>query len=157
MFWFQDLQKTGSIPWTSWCMPHTHATEVTEIMVEVTQMFLQCGDPPLGGGLCSDRATRLCDACGNSWEQNPEPNTAIPTAIQRLWKLKGDYKIELEPEAKEYALSTPRRVAIPLMKAVKAELQRIEELWVIVQSAGIVVVPMQGVLKCENLCGLELT
>ena len=97
----------------------------------------------------SDRATRLCDACGNSWEQIPEPNTAIPTAIQKLWKLKGDYKIELEPEAKQYA--------IPLMKAVKAELQRIEELWVIVQSAGIVVVPMQGVLKCENLCGLDLT
>ena len=29
-----------SIPWSSWCVHHTHATEITELMVEVTQMFL---------------------------------------------------------------------------------------------------------------------
>ena len=65
-----------------------------------------------------------------------------------LGKLTGDYCIRLQEGARPYALSTPRRVAIPLMKEVEQELQRMEGLGVItiVQEptewcAGMVVVP----------------
>ena len=55
---------------------------------------------------------------GKTWS----PKQQFPELFEGLGKLQGDYKIELEPGAKPYALSTPRRVAIPLMKAVKGEL-----------------------------------
>ena len=65
-----------------------------------------------------------------------------------LGKLQGDYTIKLQKGAKPYALHTPRRVAIPLMSAVKRELQRMKDLGVIVEvkeptewCAGMVVVP----------------
>ena len=43
----------------------------------------------------------------------------------------GDYSIQLCEDAFPLALSTPRRVSIPLMDVVKRELQRIEALQVI--------------------------
>ena len=43
----------------------------------------------------------------------------------------GDYSIQLCEDAVPLALSTPRRVSIPLMDVVKRELQRIEALQVI--------------------------
>ena len=43
----------------------------------------------------------------------------------------GDYSIQLREDAVPFALSTPRRVSIPLMDVVKRELQRMEDLQVI--------------------------
>ena len=45
-----------------------------------------------------------------------------------LGKFNSEYTIQLEEGAKPFALTTPRRVPIPMMKAVKKELERMEEL-----------------------------
>ena len=68
-------------------------------------------------------------------------------------------KIQLLSEAEPFALTTPRRVAVPLLPKVKAELERMEKLGVISKvttptdwCAGMVVVPKpNGTVK--NLCG----
>ena len=59
------------------------------------------------------------------------PIKRYPQLFTGLGKLEGEYSIQLEEGAKPYALSVPRRVAIPLMKAVKEELRRMENLGVI--------------------------
>ena len=68
--------------------------------------------------------------------------------FEGLGKLEGEYKIELMEGAKPYALTTPRRIAIPLLPQVKAELERMEAMGVITRvdvptewCAGMVVVP----------------
>ena len=49
-----------------------------------------------------------------------------------LGKLRGpDYVIKVKPEAKPYALSTPRRVPVPLLTKVKEELSRMEQMQII--------------------------
>ena len=45
--------------------------------------------------------------------------------------MEGDYTIKLRDKAQPFALSTPRRVAIPLMNRVRDELNRMETLGVI--------------------------
>ena len=67
---------------------------------------------------------------------------------QGLGRLKDNYKIQIVPEEKPFALTTPRRVAVPLLPKVKAELERMEKLGVISKvttptewCAGMVVVP----------------
>ncbi|CAC5421311.1 unnamed protein product [Mytilus coruscus] len=69
-------------------------------------------------------------------------------AIQALGKTKWTYTIALGLDAKPFSLSTPRRVPLPLMDKVKAELTRMEKLGVISKvdeptewCAGMVVVP----------------
>ena len=52
-----------------------------------------------------------------------EPITQFPKLFAGLGKLEGDYTIKLDPKAKPFALTTPWRVAVPLLKAVKEELQ----------------------------------
>jgi len=47
--------------------------------------------------------------------------------------LQGIYIIKLQEVAKPFAISTPRRVAIPLLKSVKQELQHMDDLKVIVR------------------------
>ena len=61
-------------------------------------------------------------------EQELNPFTQFPKLFTGLGELQGDYNIQLEPGAKPFALSTPRRVAVPLLPAVKEELQRMESL-----------------------------
>ena len=46
-------------------------------------------------------------------------------------KMEGEYSIKLKENSQPYALSTCRRVPIPLMKAVKTELTRMEKAGVI--------------------------
>ena len=71
-----------------------------------------------------------------------------PLLFEGLGKLEGEYKIELMEGAKPYALTTPRRIAIPLLPQVKAELERMEAMGVITRvdvptewCADMVVVP----------------
>ena len=88
----------------------------------------------------------------------------FPHLFQGLGKLQGDYTIKLQEGAKPFALMTPRRVAIPLMKSVKQELERMEKLGVIARvseptewCAGMVVVPKPNgqVRICVDLTKLN--
>ena len=84
--------------------------------------------------------------------------------FQGLGKLEGNYTIELKNGTEPYVLTTPRRVPIPLMEAVRKELQRMEELGVITPvteptewRSGMVVVPKAGgkVRICVDLTKLN--
>lgn len=82
----------------------------------------------------------------NSIEAEAKANH--PRLFKRLGELKGEFKIKLKPDSTPFALTTPRRVALPLMSKVKAELERMENLGVISKvdiptdwCAGMVVVP----------------
>src|SRR5207249_318092 len=50
-----------------------------------------------------------------------------------LGLLEGDYDIKLSANQQPFAVSTPRRLPIPMLPLVKAELQRMEDLGVIVR------------------------
>ena len=52
----------------------------------------------------------------------------FPNLFKGLGKLEGSYHIKLRNDAKPY---TPRRIALPLLPKVEAELQRMEALQVI--------------------------
>ena len=72
----------------------------------------------------------------------------FPHLFTGLGCMKGAYHIDLRPDATPFALTVPRRVAIPLMEKVKTELQRMEKMGVISRvseptdwCAGMVVVP----------------
>ena len=54
-----------------------------------------------------------------------------PTLFQGLGSMSGEYVIRVNEDAKPYAISTPRRVALPLLPKVKAELNRMEQAGVI--------------------------
>ena len=87
-----------------------------------------------------------------------------PSLFQGLGKLKGEYSIELRDDAQPFALATPRRVAIPLLKRVQQELERMERMKVITRvnqptdwCAGMVVVPKTNgrVRICVDLTRLN--
>ena len=88
----------------------------------------------------------------------------FPELFQGLGRLKDNYKIQIVPEAKPFALTTPRRIAVPLLPKVKAELERMEKLGVISKvttptewCAGMVVVPKpNGTVRiCVDLTKLN--
>ena len=49
-----------------------------------------------------------------------------PTLFQGLGKLTGEYSIKLREGAQPYAVTTLRRIALPLLPKVKEELERLE-------------------------------
>ena len=55
----------------------------------------------------------------------------FPSLFSGLGKLEGEYSIKLQEGARPFALTVPRRVAIPLMQPVQSELERMERLGVI--------------------------
>ena len=74
-----------------------------------------------------------------------------PSLFTGLGTLKGEYKIELKPNAEPFALYTPWTVPFPLRERVQKELARMESLGVIskvekpsVWCAGMVVVPKKS-------------
>ena len=84
--------------------------------------------------------------------------------FEGLGRLQDNYQIKLRDDAQPFALTTPRRVAIPLLPKVKAELQRMEDLGVISRideptewCAGMVVVPKPNgnVRICVDLTKLN--
>ncbi len=88
----------------------------------------------------------------------------FPKLFDGLGKLEGEYKIRLKDDARPYAVTTPRRVAVPLLPKVKAELERMEKLGVVsrVQKptewcAAMVPVPKPGgtVRICVDLTRLN--
>ena len=60
-----------------------------------------------------------------------EVKTTYPNLFKGLGELEGEFSIKLTPGSTPYAITTPRRVALPLMPKVKEELQRMEKLGVI--------------------------
>ena len=71
--------------------------------------------------------------------------------------MQGEYDIRLKDGAVPFALTTPRRVAIPLMESVKAELTRMEKLGYILHRGthGLVRGNGRGAKAqqaCLNLC-----
>ena len=97
-------------------------------------------------------------------DQTPIPHQ-YPSLFTGLGTLKGDsYVIQLKPDAKPFALYTPRNVPIPLRKKVQNELSRMQSLGVISPveeptqwCAGMVVVPKpSGALRiCVDYCQLN--
>ena len=88
----------------------------------------------------------------------------FPQLFQGLGKLEGEYEIKLKENATPFALSTPRRVPLPLMKEVETKLERMLKEGVISQvetptdwCSGIVVVPKSGgrVRICVDLSRLN--
>ncbi|UYV82094.1 K02A2.6-like [Cordylochernes scorpioides] len=59
------------------------------------------------------------------------PKREFPKIFNGLGHAKINYKISLQPDAKPYALCTPRRVPIPLMKQLKEQLEEMTRLGVI--------------------------
>ena len=53
--------------------------------------------------------------------------SAHPKLFHGLGNLKGEYRIQLRSDAQPFALSTPRRVAIPRMSKIKKELEAMEK------------------------------
>jgi hypothetical protein len=87
-----------------------------------------------------------------------------PSLFQGLGKMTGDYQIELRDDAQPFALSTPRRVAIPLLQSVRQELDHMEKRGVITKvnqptewCASMVVVPKANgrVRICVDLSKLN--
>ena len=96
--------------------------------------------------------------------ERKSPKEQFPSLFRGLGKLEGEYSIKLQEGAKPFALTVPRRVAIPLMKQVKNELERMEQLGVIARvseptawCAGMVVVPKPNnkVRICVDLTRLN--
>lgn len=87
-----------------------------------------------------------------------------PKLFTGLGKIRGEYQIKLREDAFPFALTTPRRVPLPLLPKVKAELARMENLGVITRvdepsdwCAGMVVVPKPSgdVRICVDLTKLN--
>ena len=88
----------------------------------------------------------------------------FPSVFQGLGRLKDKYAIKLRSDAKPFALTAPRRIALLLLPKVKEELQRMEDLNVISKveqstewCTGMVVVPKPNgqVRICVDLTKLN--
>ena len=101
----------------------------------------------------------------NAIEVNKDYKAQFPKLFTGLGKLDGpDYVIKLKPDAKPFALTTPRRVPVPLLSKVKGELARMEQMHIISKvdeptewCAGMVVVPKANdkVRICVDLTRLN--
>lgn len=101
---------------------------------------------------------KVADVTDNSYKHQ------FPQLFSGLGRFEGEYTIELDSNSTPFSLSVPRRVPIPLLPAVKTELQRMEELGVITRvdqptdwCAGMVVArkPNGSVRLCVDLTKLN--
>ena len=106
----------------------------------------------------------MCSMYEKKREAKLNPHEEFPELFTGLGELKDDYKIELMDNAKPYALTTPRRIAIPQIPLVEQELKRMEAEGVISKvekptdwCCGIVVVPKpNGKIRiCADLTKLN--
>ena len=72
----------------------------------------------------------------------------FPHHFSALGKLEGAYTIALNDDAKPFALTTPRRIAIPVLPKVKAELQQMT--WESFQGLMSPQIGVQGSWLCQN-------
>ncbi|KAL0150323.1 hypothetical protein M9458_054431, partial [Cirrhinus mrigala] len=99
-------------------------------------------------GLPAIQAMRLVHRVNEVTQTDTDFKALYPSVFQGLGKLKEPYHIELEQGVVPYALSTPRRVPLPLRDKVREELERMERMGVISKvteptawCSGMVVVP----------------
>ena len=96
----------------------------------------------------------------------PLPNIPemFPKLFTGLGKIEGDYQIKLNPDAVPYSLNTPRRVPLPLLPKVRAELDEMQAKGIIDRideptdwCAGMVVVPKSNgkIRICVDLTNLN--
>ena len=113
-------------------------------------------------GLPAIQALQLLTAClGTVQEQSYRDKivTEYPGIFQGLGTLGEPYEIDIDPEAKPYAIFSPRRVPYPLQNKVKEELCRMESMGVISRvedstewCAGMVAVKKSGGIRiCVDL------
>ena len=81
-------------------------------------------------------------------ETEDQVKSTYPKLFKGLGELDGEFSIKLKPDSTPFALTTPRRVATPLLNKVKAELERMENMGVVSKvdvptewCAGMIVVP----------------
>ena len=107
---------------------------------------------------------RLVSQISSVNQTDQTPVNKFPKLFEGLGRFQGEYQIQMREGAKPYAPSTPRRVAIPLIKSVEQELQCMEDLGVIAKvheptewCAGMVVAPkVNGEVRiCIDLTNLN--
>ena len=115
-------------------------------------------------GLPAIEALALVTRINSIRETTDQIIARYPQLFQGLGSLSGKYVIIINEDAKPYAISTPRRVAIPLLPKVKEELNRMEQAGVISRvdvptkwCTGMVVVPKtDGAIRiCVDLTKLN--
>ena len=136
---------------------HGHREVQEEIFVVQNLRHNLLGRPAI-------QALELAVRVGAIFNQHMSPIKLFPQMFTGLGKLQGEYAIKLKPDSKPFAISVPRRVAVPLLKKVRDELQRMEQLGVIAKveaptdwCAGMVVVPKSDghVRICVDLTRLN--
>ena len=102
---------------------------------------------PLLGRLAI-KALELVKRIGSVEDKTFDTQKAFPALFQNLGKLQRPYHIQMKEGAKPFALTALHRVPVPLLPRVKAELERMRQLGVIVPVreptdwfSGMVVVP----------------
>ena len=139
----------------------THNSRSVETEVYVVKRLAK---PLLGRPTILDLGQVKLVAAVEQQHQHLTLKEQYPSLFQGLGKLKGEYSIELRDDAQPFALATPRRVAIPLLKRVQQELERMERMKVITRvnqptdwCAGMVVVPKTNgrVRICVDLTRLN--
>ena len=117
----QELPVRGCLKAT---LAYKNATIVEEVYVVPGLHTPLLGRPAIESlGMITQVAS-----IGLSGDQIP---LQYPNLFKGLGKLEGEYTIRLREGACSFALMTPRRVAIPLLPRVKAELDRMVQLGVI--------------------------
>lgn len=76
-------------------------------------------------------ALKIVSLVHNLHTSTDEIPDKFPQVFQGLGKLDGEHSIDLKEDARPYAVTTPRRVPLPLIDKVKEELAKMEEQGVI--------------------------
>ena len=99
-------------------------------------------------GRPATQALELVKRVGSVEDKTFDTQKAFPALFQNLGKLQRPYHIQMKEGAKPFALTALCRVPVPLLPRVKAELERMRQLEVIVPvreptdwCSGMVVVP----------------
>ena len=110
------------------------------------------------------QALELVKRVGSVEDETFDTQKAFPALFRSLGKLQRPYHIQMKEGAKPFALTALRRVPVPLLLRVKAELERMRQFGVIVPvreptdcCSGMVVVPkpQDKVMICVDLTQLN--
>ena len=91
---------------------------------------LPCSAQLLSREVCEKLGLVHFNSSVNSIEA--DTTTLFPELFTGLGKLNTEYDIKLDPKVQPYAVYAPRRVSLPLRNKVKAELDRLQKLGVII-------------------------
>ena len=150
----QPLNVCGQFTGT---LRHGSCTSKEEIFVVKSLQMSLLGCP-------ATEALGLVSRVNTEGDQRQHYTAKYSDLFRGLGKTPGTHHIQLKDDAKPFALSNPRRVALPLQPKVKAKLQRMEQMGVTSkaddptdQCTGMVVVPKPDgkVCICVDLTKLN--